>query len=121
MTLTKKQVRDNGHRNIGVKASPPKEKCDDKKCPWHSNVPLRGKTITGYVVSSKARNTVIIKWDFHKFLPKYEVYERRNSSVAAHNPPCLNAKKGDTVRAMECRPLSKTKSFVVFEVVKRAE
>jgi small subunit ribosomal protein S17 len=36
----------------------------------------------------------------------------------AHNPPCINAKEGDVVKIAECRPLSKTKKFVVIEVAK---
>ncbi|MBN1455027.1 MAG: 30S ribosomal protein S17, partial [Methanomicrobia archaeon] len=40
---------------------------------------------------------------------------KRQSKIHAHNPPCINAKVGDIVKIAECRPLSKTKSFVVVE------
>jgi len=49
------------------------------------------------------------------FVPKYERYEKRTSSYAAHCPPCMEAKVGDKVRIAECRPLSKTISFVTIE------
>ncbi len=49
------------------------------------------------------------------FVPKYERYEKRTSSYAAHCPPCIEAKLGDKVRIAECRPLSKTISFVTIE------
>ena len=38
-----------------------------------------------------------------------------NSRITAHNPPCLDAQRGDKVKIAECRPLSKTKNFVVVE------
>ena len=40
---------------------------------------------------------------------------RMNSRITAHNPPCIDAKTGDKVKIAECRPLSKTKNFVVVE------
>jgi small subunit ribosomal protein S17 len=58
-------------------------------------------------------NTVIVEWGFHRYIKKYERYERRKSRVAAHNPPCINAKEGDKVVIAECRPLSKTTHFVI--------
>jgi len=38
-----------------------------------------------------------------------------NSRITAHNPPCIAARRGEKVKIAECRPLSKTKSFVVVE------
>jgi small subunit ribosomal protein S17 len=105
-------------RNIGIKAEPPKNTCKDIKCPWHGRLSLRGRIFTGKVVSDKASKTVIVRWDYHSFIPKYERYERRHSKVVAYNPECIDAKKGDIVRISECRPLSKTKKFVVIEKVK---
>jgi len=56
---------------------------------------------------------------FHGSL-KYERYSRMRSRITAHRTPCLPVKVGDQVRIAECRPLSKTKSFVVVEVLKEA-
>ena len=61
--------------------------------------------------------TVIVRRDYLHYVPKYERYERRHSRIAAHNPDCINAKVGDKVKIAECRPLSKTKHFVVIEKV----
>lgn len=105
------------HRNIGIDASPPEKTCNDVKCPWHGSLPIRGRTFVGKVVSSKSAKTAIVKWGYVHFIPKYERYERRHSRIVAYNPKCINAKPGDTVRIAECRPLSKTKSFVVIEKV----
>jgi len=52
------------------------------------------------------------------FIQKFERYERRHSRINAYNPSCISAKEGDVVKIAECRPLSKTKAFVVIEKVK---
>lgn len=67
------------------------------------------------MVSDKAPKTVVVLRSYLKKIRKYERYEKRTSKIHAHNPPCINAQAGDTVKIMECRPLSKTKSFVVVE------
>ena len=105
-------------RNIGIDAKTPENACKDEKCPWHGILPVRGRVFKGEVISDKAPKTVTVEWGFVAKVPKYERYERRHSSVRAYNPECINAKKGDMVRIAECRPLSKTKTFVVIEKVK---
>ncbi len=104
-------------KNIGIDAKQPKEDCGSDKCPWHGHTKVRGRIFSGTVVSAKASNTAIVQWDYYKLIPKYERYERRKTRVAAHNPKCISAKVGDVVRIGECRPLSKSKSFVIFERV----
>jgi small subunit ribosomal protein S17 len=101
--------------SIGIEAEKPKSECNDSKCPWHGKLPVRGRVFTGEVVKHGSAKTVTVKWGFHQFLPKYERYERRNTTVSAYLPGCITVKKGDTVKIAECRPLSKTKSFVVVE------
>jgi small subunit ribosomal protein S17 len=118
MSYSKEHRKKRGHRNIGMSAKAPERKCSDPKCPWHGTVPLRGRTFTGEVVSSRAPKTATVEWGFPHYLPKFERYERRHSRVNAYNPECIAAKQGDTVRIAECRPLSKTKSFIVIEVLK---
>lgn len=104
---------------IGIKGiEAPKEKCDDKKCPFHGNVKIRGRLIQGKVVSDRMDNTVIVSWIRLVKLQKYERYEKKSSKVAAHNPACIEASIGDKVVIGECRPLSKTKKFVVLKVLK---
>jgi len=104
-------------RNIGIDAVPPKNDCNDGKCAWHGKLPVRGNILQGKVVSAKARKTAVVKREFLHFLRKYERYERRHSKINAYNPECISAKEGDTVTIAECRPLSKTKHFVVIEKV----
>jgi small subunit ribosomal protein S17 len=100
-------------KSIGVDVKPPEKECEDVKCPWHGKLSVRGKTLSGKIKSSKSRNTAIIEWDYHRIVPKFERFERRKSRVSAHNPPCIHAREGDSVVIAECRPVSKTKHFVV--------
>ncbi len=87
----------------------------------NKNISTRGRTFEGTVVSDKMRKTVSILWGRKRFVPKYERYEKRQTKIKAHNPDEINAKEGDFVRVMETRPLSKTKNFIVTEIIKRKE
>lgn len=103
-------------KDLGLGLEMPGEKCDDLKCAWHGRVSIRGRVFRGKVKSAKSHNTVIVEWGYHRFVRKYQRYETCKSRVTAHNPPCIRAKEGDRVVIAECRPLSKTKGFVVVRV-----
>jgi len=75
----------------------------------------RGRTFTGTVVDAKAQSTATIEWPRRKYVAKYERYEKARTRVKAHNPPEINAKEGDLVKIIECRPISKTKKFIIIE------
>ncbi len=51
--------------------------------------------------------------------PKYGKYLRRRTTVQVHDAQNVS-KKGDRVEIAECRPISKTKSWIVLRVVKAA-
>jgi small subunit ribosomal protein S17 len=102
-------------RDIGLEVSPPEKECEDANCPFHGTLPVRGIMLEGSVVSDKMKKSVVVDIERLRFVRKYERYERRRSKIHAHNPPCIEAKTGDTVKIAECRPLSKTKKFVVVE------
>ena len=89
--------------------------CDDRNCPFHGDLPTRGRVLKGIVASAKMDKTVIVKHDYFQYVPKFMRYERRRSSIPSHNPPCIDAKEGDSVTIAECRPISKTVSFVIVE------
>ena len=91
----------------------PKKSCSDSNCPFHGSLSVRGRALDGLVISAKMDKTAIIRRDYLHYMPKFKRYERRHSHIPAHNPPCLNAKEGDRVKIAECRPLSKTVSFVI--------
>jgi small subunit ribosomal protein S17 len=91
------------------------EKCNDRHCPVHGSTRTHGRTFTATVRSAKAQRTAIVEWERRYFIPKYERYERRRTKLNAHNPECINAKAGDIVRIIECRPISKTKHFTIMQ------
>ncbi len=76
----------------------------------------RGRIFVGTVIETKMAKTATVEWDRRKSLPKYERYEKRRTTVKAHIPDEMKVHKGDIVSIMECRPISKTKKFIVTEV-----
>ena len=103
--------------DIGINVPAPKESCTDSKCPFHGDVKVRGKTMVGKVVTSKVHTSITVEQERTALVPKYERYQKKRIRVHAHKPPSIDAKEGDIVKIMECRPLSKTKKFVVVEKV----
>ena len=93
--------------NIGVPVKQPPRSCDDVNCPFHGKLSVRGRILDG----------VVVRRDYHHYVPKYLRYERRHRRISAHSPPCIEAQVNDNVRIMECRPLSKSVAFVVIEKV----
>ncbi len=101
--------------DIGIDVAQPKEKCDDQNCPFHGGLKVRGQIIQGKVVSDKSHQTVVVEKKYTRYNEKFERSERRMSRYSVHNPKCITAAVDDTVKIMECKPISKTKSFVVVE------
>ncbi len=108
---------DNMRKSIGFDVHPPQKECTDKNCPFHGTLSVRGQLIDGTVVSDRATRSVVVQRKYFKYIPKYERYEKRKSKLHAHNPDCIAAKIGDRVSIAECRSVSKTKSFVVIQVL----
>tara|TARA_B100001971_G_C17843239_1_gene359682 strand:- start:232 stop:549 length:318 start_codon:yes stop_codon:yes gene_type:complete len=97
----------------------PKKSCKDRNCPFHGTLSLRGRVFDGVVATSKMDKTVIVKRKYLHFSAKYVRYEKRQGHIPSHNPPCVNAKEGNRVKIAECRPISKTVSFVVVEKLEK--
>lgn len=95
--------------------------CDDRNCFVHGDLRVRGRTMTGRVISAKARRTVIVEKPRMIYLFKYRRFAKARSRIPAHNPPCINAKEGDIVRIGECRKISRTKAWTVTEVIGKAK
>ena len=102
--------------NIGLNVQTPQKECSDVNCPFHGTLPVRGQVITGKVVSDRMMGTVVVERNFMHYIRKYKRYEKRSSKLHAHNSPCIQATVGDMVKIAECRPLSKSTTFVVIEV-----
>ncbi|BDQ31026.1 MAG: 30S ribosomal protein S17 [Nitrosopumilus sp.] len=103
-------------RNIGLKVKEPKGECADKHCPFHGNLSIRGKLFDGKVTGSKARQTITLQKDAPIYFSKFKRYARGTSTIHAHVPECINVETGNHVLTAECRPISKSVSYVVVEV-----
>jgi small subunit ribosomal protein S17 len=105
-------------RNFGIAVTPPRKDCADLRCPFHGRLSVRGKLLSGIVVSANAKNMVVVSREFPHQVAKYQRYERSRSRVHAYLPECIDVTEGDEITIAECRPLSKTVSFVVIEGIK---
>lgn len=99
----------------GLEVAAPKKKCTDERCPFHGSLKVRGRMLTGKVVSTAGKNFVVVEMEYLHKVAKFVRSERRRSKVNAHLSPCIEVSEGDTVTIAECRPLSKTISFAVVE------
>ncbi len=106
-------------RNIGVGSGrAPGQPCGDGNCPYHGGLSVRGKLFDGRVTGAKARQTATLQKDVPVYFAKFKRYARDKSTIHAHVPGCIKVQDGDSVLAAECRPISKSVSYVVVEVRK---
>jgi small subunit ribosomal protein S17 len=102
-------------RDIGLDVRAPKTRCDDRHCPFHGRLSLRGQVLEGTVVSTSMQRTAVVERTLLHFVPKFERYEKRRRRYLAHAPACLHVPVGHRVRIAETRPLSKLVSFCIVE------
>lgn len=86
-----------------------------------SEYPVRGGTFVGRVVSNKMDKSATVRWEYAEKVPKFERYERRNTKISVHVPEGVELEEDDRVKVGETRPISKTKSHVVLEVLDDSE
>ena len=79
----------------------------------------RRKVRTGIVVSDARDKTVTVQITESSRHPVYKKTIQSTTKLHAHDD-ANDARRGDTVRIMETRPISKTKRWRVVEVVERA-
>ena len=103
-------------RDIGIGVSKPDRECSDANCPFHGHLSIRGKLFDGKVTGSKAKQTITLQKDTPIYFSKFKRYARGKSTIHAHVPSCIDVQDGDLVLTAECKPLSKSVSFVVVEV-----
>ncbi len=102
-------------RDIGLDVRAPKTRCDDRHCPFHGRLPVRGQVLEGTVVSTSMQRTAVVERTLLHYVPKFERYEKRRRRYLAHAPPCLGISVGHRVRIAETRPLSKLVAFCIVE------
>ena len=88
--------------------------CNDKLCPVHGNLSLRGRSFRGKVIR-KFPKRVVIEFERTLFIQKYERYSKRKTKLHARLPDCManEINLGDYIEIKECRPISKIIHFIV--------
>ena len=78
--------------------------------------PANARTLTGKVISDKMNKTIVVVVERSVKHPKYGKFIKRRTKIHAHDNNEVS-KIGDTVRIRETRPISKTKSWTLVEVL----
>lgn len=78
------------------------------------------RTLTGFVVSDKMDKTITVLIERRVKHPIYGKYVKRSTKLHAHDET-NQCRAGDKVTISETRPLAKTKSWALVEVVERVE
>jgi len=78
------------------------------------------KEFIGIVKSNKMEKTIVVYIETLALHPLYKKYVKQSKKVKAHDEK-NDAKIGDRVRVIECRPISKEKSWKLVEVIERAK
>lgn len=78
------------------------------------------RTLTGRVTSNKMDKTITVIIERLVKHPVYGKYIRRSTKLHAHDEQ-NECREGDLVAIKQCRPLSKTKSWMLVSVVNRAQ
>ena len=77
------------------------------------------RTLTGKVVSDKMDKSIVVLIERQVQHPLYGKLIRRSTKLHAHDEN-NTAKAGDVVTIKESRPISKTKSWTLVEIVEAA-
>jgi small subunit ribosomal protein S17 len=77
------------------------------------------KEFVGIVKSNKMDKTIVVAVETTALHPLYKKYVTRIKKLKAHDE-ANDAKTGDRVRVVECRPISKEKCWKLTEIVERA-
>ena len=77
------------------------------------------ETRVGKVVSTSMDKTIVVLTETYKNHPLYKKRVKYSKKYKAHDEE-NKAKVGDTVRIAACRPLSKTKRYVLDSIIEEA-
>ncbi len=77
---------------------------------------INRRTFVGIVVSDKMNKSIVVLVERKIKHPKYGKILTRSTKLHAHDET-NQCKIGDVVKIEECRPLSKTKTWMLLEVV----
>ena len=107
-------------RNKAKRAEARKDRpaAEPDNAPEHG--PGRAKVRQGIVVSDKADKTIVVRVDVTRRHRRYGKIMRTSSKLHAHDER-NDAGTGDTVRVVECRPMSRTKRWRLTDVLEKAK
>jgi small subunit ribosomal protein S17 len=77
------------------------------------------RRLTGRVVSNAMDKTITVLVERQVRHPLYAKYIRRSTKIHAHDEDNACG-RGDLVTVEQCRPLSKTKSWRLLEIIEKA-
>ena len=77
------------------------------------------RTLEGRVVSSAMDKTITVLIERRVKHPLYGKFMRRSTKIHAHDET-NSCGEGDLVRVEQCRPLSKTKTWRLLEILEKA-
>ena len=77
------------------------------------------RAVQGSVLSAKANKSITVLIERQVKHPLYKKIIRRSTKLHAHDEQ-NECNEGETVIIEECRPLSKTKSWRLVEIINRA-
>ena len=77
------------------------------------------RALTGKVVSNKMDKTIAVEIERLIKHERYGKYIRRTTKLLAHDEN-KEAREGDTVSIVPCRPLSRRKSYKLVSVIEKA-
>ena len=78
------------------------------------------REFVGVVVSDKMDKTIVVEVRTKKLHKLYKKYVSTSKKYKAHDEE-NTANMGDTVRIIECRPISKEKTWRLVEVLERVK
>ncbi len=78
------------------------------------------RTVQGRVVSNKMDKTITVMIERTVKHPIYGKFIKRSTKLHAHDENNI-CSEGDTVTITECRPLSKSKTWMLVDVVEKAQ
>ena len=90
---------------------------EERHAPEHG--PGRPKVRQGVVVSAKPDKSITVRIDVARRHRRYRKILRTSTTLHVHDER-NDAHEGDTVRIVECRPLSRTKRWRLVEILERA-
>lgn len=78
------------------------------------------KEKVGKVVSNKMNKSIVVAIERKVKHPMYGKFMKKTTKFMAHDEK-QECAIGDTVKIMECRPLSKTKNWRLIEIIEKAK